>query len=86
MSFRSFSQHFEFLLLEQFLIKKTKHLREKSGAECAMCIFRAKTRGRTHRDRQKLCGTIIVHILHDRIRGLLWCLVLLLTVYMGESC
>lgn len=58
-----------FILLKLLRTPRTEHLQEKSGAECAVGIVRAKRRGRGQRDRQKLHGAVMVDILNDKPLG-----------------
>lgn len=55
-------------ILSPLLISKPRDLREKSGAERAVCIFRARRRGRRQKERQKLQDAVIVNILQQTLQ------------------
>lgn len=55
-------------ILSPLLISKPRDLREKSGAERAVCIFRARRRGSRQKERQKLQDAVIVNILQQTLQ------------------
>lgn len=55
-------------ILSLLSISKPRDLREKSGAERAVCIFRARRRGRRQKERQKLQDAVIVNILQQTLQ------------------